>query len=146
MQLPSTGLSQKRRPWSRESDLRTSSFTQGSTNILNRGLNSVPTNVGDFRDIAYIASNQWSAACRVQCRQQVIKYDPNGGGIVVVESRRLPDIPYGRVFILKRKISIVFESENATRILISAEVNMLPHKSWPEGIEPAIDSEIMSMV
>ena len=76
----------------------------------------------------------------------MIKYDPNGGGIVVVESRRLPDIPYGRVFILKRKISIVFESENATRILISAEVNMLPHKSWPEGIEPAIDSEIMSMV
>jgi hypothetical protein len=107
---------------------------------------SVPAGLGDFREVSYIASNQWSVACRVQCRQEVTEYDLNGGGVVVKETRRLPDIPYGRTFVLVRKISIVFQAENVTRLLISTEVNMLEHKSWPKGVESSIDSEITSMV
>lgn len=108
--------------------------------------NDLPCNVGDYRDLSYLASNQWSVACRVQCRQRVAQYDPAGSGIVVIETQKLPDIPFGHAFVLVRKIVIVYEAENVTKISISAAVKMLSHNAWPEGIEYAIDSEVTTMV
>jgi hypothetical protein len=68
----------------------------------------LPRKVGNYRSIQYQVSNQWSSQCRVRCLQEVVQYDKGGGGIIVKETRQLPDIPWGKHFVILRKISIIY--------------------------------------
>ncbi len=110
----------------------------------------LPKKVGSYRSLHYQVSNQWSSQCRVRCLQIVNQYDSGGGGIVVTETRQLPDIPWGRNFIVVRKISILYVGNKTTKLIISSELREIQPKqkmngTWPIYVHRAVAREMHAM-
>ena len=114
----------------------------------------LPKKVGDFRSLHYQVSNQWSSQCRVRSVQVVDKYDPGGGGIVVMETRQLPDIPWGRNFVVLRKLSILYIGTKQTKLTISTQLqivqpqtgqDIISQPTWPSFVQTAIAREMLAM-
>ena len=114
----------------------------------------LPRQVGDYRSLNYQVSNKWSSQCRVRCWQVVEQYDAGGGGIVIMETRQLPDIPWGRNFVIMRKISILYVGVKKTKITISVELknsfeingfNVISQPNWPVFVQDAIAKEMYKM-